>query len=38
MAQEVNENMLLELKDIIRRREAHMKISGHIWPLTRKDG
>ena len=37
MALEVNENMLLELKDIIRRREAHMKISGHIWPLTRKD-
>ena len=37
MAQEVNENMLLELKDIIHRREANMKVSGHFWPLTRKD-
>jgi (p)ppGpp synthase/HD superfamily hydrolase len=36
MAKEVNEQMLLELKDIIRRREANMKVSGHIWPLTRK--
>ena len=36
MAKQVNENMLIELKDIIRRREANMKISGHIWPLTRK--
>jgi hypothetical protein len=36
MAKQVNENMLLELKDIIRRRESNMKISGHIWPLTRK--
>jgi hypothetical protein len=38
MAQQVNEYMLIELKDIIRRREANMKISGHIWPLTRKGG
>jgi (p)ppGpp synthase/HD superfamily hydrolase len=36
MASEVNENMLIELKDIIHRREANMKITGHIWPLTRK--
>ena len=36
MAKEVNENMLIELKDIIRRREANMKMTGHIWPLTRK--
>jgi (p)ppGpp synthase/HD superfamily hydrolase len=36
MAKEVNENMLVELKDIVRRRESNMKISGHIWPLTRK--
>jgi hypothetical protein len=36
MAREVNENMLIELKDIIRRREANLKITGHIWPLTRK--
>jgi len=37
MAKEVNDNMLIELKDIIRRREANMKILGHIWPLTRKE-
>jgi hypothetical protein len=36
MAIEVNENMHLELKDIIRRREANMKMMGHIWPLIRK--
>jgi ClpP class serine protease len=36
MAKQLNENMLIELKDIIRRREANMKISSHIWPLTRK--
>jgi len=36
MAKEVNENMLIELKDIIRRREANMKMTGHIWPLIRK--
>jgi GTP pyrophosphokinase len=37
MAVEVNENMLIELKDIIRRREASLKVMGHFWPLTRKD-
>jgi (p)ppGpp synthase/HD superfamily hydrolase len=36
MAEEVNENMLLELKDIIRRRESNLKVMGHFWPLTRK--
>jgi hypothetical protein len=36
MAKEVNEQMLIELKDIMRRREANLKISGHIWPLIRK--
>lgn len=38
MAREVNEHMLIELKDIIRRREANMRMTGRIWPLTRKDG
>jgi GTP pyrophosphokinase len=38
MAQEVNEHMLIELKDIIHRREANMRMTGHIWPLTRKGG
>jgi len=37
MAEEVNENMLYELKDIIRRREKHFRIPMHIWPLTRKN-
>ncbi len=37
MAVEVNENMLIELKDLINRREANMKIMGHVWPLPRKD-
>ncbi|MGA3014057.1 MAG: hypothetical protein ABSD71_08480 [Bacteroidales bacterium] len=37
MAEEVNANMLIELKDIIHRRERNMKMVGHIWPLTRKD-
>src|ERR1035437_5950058 len=36
MTKEVNEHMLIELKDIIRRREANMRMTGHIWPLTRK--
>ena len=36
MAKEVNEQMLIELKDIMRRREANMRMTGHIWPLTRK--
>ena len=36
MAEEVNQHMLIELKDIIRRREVNMRITGHIWPLIRK--
>jgi (p)ppGpp synthase/HD superfamily hydrolase len=37
MAEQVNKNMLFELKDILQRRERHFKIPTHIWPLTRKD-
>ena len=37
MAKEINENMLIELKDLIHKRETGMKISGHIWPLTRRE-
>jgi (p)ppGpp synthase/HD superfamily hydrolase len=37
MAEQVNKQMLYELKDIIQRRERHFKIPTHIWPLTRKD-
>jgi GTP pyrophosphokinase len=37
MAMEVNENMLIELKDLINRREANMETMGHVWPLPRKD-
>ena len=37
MAEQVNKNMLFELKDIIQRRERHFRIPTHIWPLTRKD-
>jgi (p)ppGpp synthase/HD superfamily hydrolase len=37
MAEQVNKDMLYELKDIIQRRERHFKMPTHIWPLTRKD-
>ena len=37
MAEQVNKNMLYELKDIIQRRERHFRIPTHIWPLTRKN-
>jgi (p)ppGpp synthase/HD superfamily hydrolase len=37
MAQEVNPNMLYELKDLVKRRESGMKFSKTIWPLTRTD-
>ena len=37
MAEQVNKNMLYELKDILQRRERHFRIPTHIWPLTRKD-
>ena len=36
MAQQVNKDMLFELKDLIHRREHHIHISGQIWPLRRK--
>lgn len=36
MAEEVNKDMLYELKDLIHRREIHFKVPTHIWPLTRK--
>jgi GTP pyrophosphokinase len=37
MAEEVNQNMLFELKDLIRRRNRNLKLSNHIWPLRRKE-
>ncbi|MDP4281616.1 MAG: hypothetical protein Q8867_05640 [Bacteroidota bacterium] len=35
MAQDVNKEMLFELKDIIRRRESGFKAPVHFWPLKR---
>lgn len=32
MAEEVNENMLFELKDIIHRREVHLTFLSQFWP------
>jgi (p)ppGpp synthase/HD superfamily hydrolase len=37
MAEEVNANMLFELKDLIRRREQNLKVHMPIWPLKRTD-
>jgi hypothetical protein len=37
MAEEVNPNMLFELKDLLKRRESGMRFSKTIWPLTRTD-
>ncbi len=38
MAEEVDDNMLFELKDLIRRRESNLRPHHmHIWPLKRKD-
>jgi hypothetical protein len=38
MAEEVNSNMLFELKDLIRRRESNLRVlSSHFWPMKRKD-
>jgi hypothetical protein len=37
MAEEVNKDMLYELKDLIHRRETHFRMPTHIWPLTRKN-
>jgi GTP pyrophosphokinase len=36
MAHEVNEHMLFELKDLIRKREAALRFPSHFWPLHRK--
>jgi len=36
MAKEVNQDMLFELTDLIRKREASMKFTTPIWPLRRK--
>ncbi|HTX89372.1 MAG TPA: hypothetical protein VMC08_10310 [Bacteroidales bacterium] len=38
MAEEVNQNMFFELKDLIHRRESHFRAPVHIWPLKRSDG
>jgi (p)ppGpp synthase/HD superfamily hydrolase len=38
MAEQVNKDMLFELKDLIKRREHHFSLPSHIWPLTRKEG
>jgi len=38
MAEEVNKDMLFELQDLIRRREANLKFSASIWPMKRKNG
>jgi hypothetical protein len=38
MAEEVNSNMLFELKDLIRRRESNLRVpSSHFWPMKRKE-
>jgi (p)ppGpp synthase/HD superfamily hydrolase len=37
MAEQVNKEMLFELKDLIKRRETHFKMPTHFWPLTRKE-
>jgi len=36
MAEEVNTNMLFELKDLIKKRESGLRFTTHIWPLQRK--
>jgi GTP pyrophosphokinase len=37
MAEEVNKDMLFELKDLIKRRESGISFHRTIWPLTRTD-
>ncbi len=37
MAKEVNQHMLFELKDLIKKREASLRLSTHFWPLHRKE-
>lgn len=37
MAQQVNKDMLFELQDLIKRRDANLRFSSSIWPLKRKE-
>jgi hypothetical protein len=37
MAEQVNKEMLFELKDLIKRRETHFRIPTHIWPIKRRE-
>lgn len=37
MAEQVNRDMLFELQDLIKRREANLKFSSSLWPLKRKE-
>ncbi len=37
MAEQVNKDMLFELQDLIRRREANLKFSSSLWPMKRKE-
>jgi (p)ppGpp synthase/HD superfamily hydrolase len=36
MAEEVNKDMLFELKDLLKKRESSLKFSAPFWPLQRK--
>ncbi|MCK9219471.1 MAG: hypothetical protein PHF97_03215 [Bacteroidales bacterium] len=36
LAKQVNQDMLFELQDLIKRRETNLKFSSSIWPLRRK--
>lgn len=37
MAEKVNQDMLFELQDLLRRRESNMKLSSVIWPMKRNE-
>lgn len=37
MARQVNQDMLFELEDLIKRRESNMTYSSSIWPMKRND-
>jgi len=37
MAEEVNQNMLYELEDLVKRRETGMRFIRPVWPLTRRE-
>ena len=36
MAEQVNQDMLFELTDLIKRRESSMKFTTPFWPMQRK--